>query len=81
MEALSRGAAKVVFVEKSKILTHVIERNLGECKLEGRYEILATEVRRGIRALAKKGMRFDFLFADPPYEKGLVRETLLCIGE
>ena len=81
LEALSRGAAKVVFVEKSKILAHVIKRNLGDGELESRYEILATEVRRGIRALAKKGMRFDFLFADPPYEKGLVRETLLCIGE
>ena len=81
MEALSRGAAKVVFVEKSKILAHLIKRNLGECELESRYEILATEVQRGIRALAKKGMKFDFLFADPPYEKGLVRETLPCIGE
>lgn len=81
LEALSRGAVKVVFVEKNKALADVIKRNLGRTEFEGRYEILATEGKRGIRALGKKGMRFDFLFADPPYERGFVRETLRCIGE
>ena len=80
LEALSRGAAKVVFVEKNKALADVIKGNLGG-EFEGRYEILAVEGKRGIRALGKKGMRFDFLFADPPYERGFVRETLRCIGE
>ncbi|OIP92417.1 MAG: 16S rRNA (guanine(966)-N(2))-methyltransferase RsmD [Syntrophaceae bacterium CG2_30_49_12] len=81
LEALSRGAAKVVFVEKNKALADVIKTNLGRTEFEGRYEILAVEGKRGIRALGKKGMRFDFLFADPPYERGFVRETLRCIGE
>ena len=35
MEALSRGAAKVVFVEKSKILAHLIKRNLTFLHQEG----------------------------------------------
>ncbi|MDI6777436.1 MAG: 16S rRNA (guanine(966)-N(2))-methyltransferase RsmD [Syntrophales bacterium] len=81
LEALSRGAVKVVFVEKNWILAHVIKGNLGGSEFEGRYEILAVEGKRGIRTLGKKGMRFDFLFADPPYERGLVGETLRCIGE
>jgi len=81
IEALSRGAAKVVFVEKSKILANVIKKNLSEIKLGNRHEILAAEARRGIRVLGKKEIKFDFLFADPPYEKGFVGETMRCISE
>lgn len=80
LEALSRGAVKVIFVEKSKALARVIKGNLGGSEFEGRYEILAAEVQKGIRTLAKKRVRFDFLFADPPYDRGLVIETLRCVG-
>ena len=81
LEALSRGAAKVVFVEKNKVLAHVIKRNLDGDGFEGRYEILTTGIQRGVRLLNEKQMRFDFLFADPPYERGLVGETMFCIGK
>jgi 16S rRNA (guanine(966)-N(2))-methyltransferase RsmD len=81
LEALSRGAAKVVFVEKNKALAQALKGNIDGSEFAGRYEILAAEAQMGIRALAGKRARFDFLFADPPYEKGFVRETLWCIGE
>ena len=74
LEALSRGAAKVAFVEKNAVMINAIKRNLRELSLGGEYEILAMEAAKGIRKLLNRGERPDFLFADPPYERGFVRE-------
>jgi 16S rRNA (guanine(966)-N(2))-methyltransferase RsmD len=74
LEALSRGAAKVVFVEKNAALVNAIKRNLRELSLGGKYEILAMEAARAIRKLQNRGENLDVIFADPPYERGFVRE-------
>ena len=48
--------------------------------MEDRSEILLKEVDRALRVLKEKGERFDLIFMDPPYEKGLIQKTieLLC---
>ncbi len=81
LEALSRGAAKVVFVEKSPVMISAIKRNLKELGLGGQSEILEIEAAKGIKQLRKRGETFDFLFADPPYEKGLVEEIFLWLDQ
>ncbi|HBH88235.1 MAG TPA: 16S rRNA (guanine(966)-N(2))-methyltransferase RsmD [Syntrophaceae bacterium] len=81
IEALSRGASKVVFIEKNAVMANSIKRNLEEFGLSGKYEILTTEASKGIRQLQKRRERFDYLFADPPYEKGFIREIFQCIRE
>ena len=74
LEALSRGAAKVVFVEKNAVMVNAIKRNLRELSFAGEYEILAVEAAKGIRKLQNRGESLDFLFADPPYDRGFVGE-------
>jgi len=74
LEALSRGAAKVVFVEKNAVMVNAIKRNLRELSFSGEYDIMAVEAAKGIRKLQNRGDILDFLFADPPYERGFVRE-------
>jgi 16S rRNA (guanine(966)-N(2))-methyltransferase RsmD len=74
IEALSRGASKVVFIEKNAVMANSIKRNLEEFGLSGKYEILTTEASKGIRQLQKRRERFDYLFADPPYEKGFIEK-------
>ena len=81
IEALSRGASKVVFIENNAVMANSIKRNLEEFGLSGKYEILTTEASKGIRQLQKRRERFDYLFADPPYEKGFIREIFQCIRE
>ena len=81
LEALSRGATKAVFIERNPALINVIGENLHECGFSGRYEILALDVRQGIRLLENKQEVFDILFADPPYEKGLIEDTIRLIGK
>ncbi len=71
IEALSRGAAKVVFVERSRKAASYIKRNLDKTRLEG--EIINKSVSA---ALENFESTFDFVFMDPPYKKELVMKTL-----
>ena len=76
IEALSRGASWAVFIEKNPTLSLVIKKNLLQCGVDGRYEIMDMEAKKAIPILQKKGAHFDIIFADPPYEEGRVEETL-----
>jgi 16S rRNA (guanine966-N2)-methyltransferase len=76
IEALSRGASLVVFIEKEPVHCDYINRNLLRCGLTGNYDICKADLLKAIPMLARKGMLFDIIFADPPYEAGLVKQTL-----
>jgi 16S rRNA (guanine(966)-N(2))-methyltransferase RsmD len=64
LEALSRGAARAVFVEADPNACRTIERNLDKLGLRG-------EVRCGdvLATIANERRRFDLVFADPPYDE------------
>ena len=63
LEALSRGAASVVFVERDQAAVRAIERNLDKLRLRG------TVLRQdAIAALAAEKRKYDLVFVDPPYE-------------
>ena len=66
IEALSRGAASVLFVEEDRRSIAAIEKNLSKTKLSGR--VRQQDVFEFLRrsSLAEK---FRIIFADPPYEK------------
>jgi 16S rRNA (guanine966-N2)-methyltransferase len=66
IEALSRGASSVVFVEADRQSAEIIEDNLAKTKLKGR--ILQRDVFDFLRHASGAEM-FDIVFADPPYEK------------
>jgi 16S rRNA (guanine(966)-N(2))-methyltransferase RsmD len=67
IEALSRGAARAIFVERSRSAVGIIQENLRALGLEDRAEVLHT------RALSILGRRqADLVFLDPPYR--LVQE-------
>jgi len=76
LEALSRGALRALFVENNRVLAEAICRNIAACGFTTRSEILTFDYIKAIRHLAKRSDAFDILFADPPYEKGLVSLTL-----
>lgn len=76
LEALSRGAAKVMFIEKDSNLANAIAKNRDDFGYSNIGEVIALEVESGIHKLCKKGEKFDILFADPPYETGYIKRTL-----
>mgnify|MGYP002622844582 CR=1 FL=1 len=71
LEALKRGAESVVFVENVKGRAEDIRKQAGNSNIL----VLSLEVRRAVSWLLKRGMRFDVIFADPPYSSGWA-ETL-----
>jgi 16S rRNA (guanine966-N2)-methyltransferase len=76
IEALSRGASSAVFVEKSAQALKALLRNIAACSLEERCTVVRRDVLRASNFLKATGHRFDLVFADPPYDRGLVQPTL-----
>ena len=68
IEALSRGAGQVVFVERHRLACRTILANLQQTGLQDRAELRCQEVRSALAQLAQEGRRFDVIFADPPYQ-------------
>ncbi|PYK52033.1 MAG: 16S rRNA (guanine(966)-N(2))-methyltransferase RsmD [Verrucomicrobia bacterium] len=66
IEALSRGASSVVFVEEDPQSVDIIEGNLGKTKLAGR--VRQQDAFDFLRH-SSTAETFQIIFADPPYEK------------
>jgi 16S rRNA (guanine966-N2)-methyltransferase len=67
IEALSRGARMVYFVESSKAAAEVIGTNLKSLGITSSFQIIKIEAVRALRQLEASGMSADFVFLDPPY--------------
>jgi 16S rRNA (guanine966-N2)-methyltransferase len=73
LEALSRGAAHVTFVEQDRRAWRLIEENLARCGVHDRYAI----IRAGFKAAAQElAGPFDLVFLDPPYGVGELIQAL-----
>lgn len=69
IEALSRGARMVYFVESSSRAAKVIRRNLESLSIEEGYELIEREAATALRMLDSQAVVCDFCFLDPPYRK------------
>ncbi len=68
IEALSRGAARVVFVDDSRRSLDVIRENIMQTGFGDRAEVVSSKAEAYLRRTAE---RFDILFLDPPYAEEL----------
>lgn len=73
IEALSRGAARCVFVERDKGAARVLAENLESLELGGTAEVQIGEAGRRAAELPAGG--FDLVFCDPPYDDALPPTT------
>ena len=76
LEALSRGARFSVFVERDVRLVKAIRMGVAQLGFSERAEVIDADAERGLECLIHRGVRFDILFADPPYDEYWVRKTL-----
>lgn len=76
IEALSRGAAGAVFLDKSPESCAVIRDNLVHTKLTDLAEVYCTDYGNGIEKLHRDGRKFDLILLDPPYNKNFIQEAL-----
>ena len=73
LEALSRGAASVAFVENGKTALALLKRNIVLMRAEAETEIM----RRDATQLgANRGAGYDLILLDPPYGKGLGEKAI-----
>ena len=67
IEALSRGAAHVTFVERDRRAQALIEENLARCGIADGYVMMRASVSRALADL--QSASFDIMIFDPPYEQ------------
>lgn len=86
LEALSRGAEKVVFVDRSPLCLNLIKRNLQQSCPGAGAEFLKLDLgkRRSfglLRTYLSAERQFQLIFLDPPYEKKLAEMTLTMVDK
>ena len=79
IEAISRGAAHVTFVERDRRACDLIARNLAKCQIQSGYAIISASVLQTIERLAGEPP-FDVILFDPPYASDL-QEALQHVEE
>jgi 16S rRNA (guanine966-N2)-methyltransferase len=76
IEALSRGTGNAYFVERDGRALQALHRNLKDLGLAARGRVVGTEAHAALRQLANEGLRFGWVFIDPPYAANLVTSVL-----
>jgi 16S rRNA (guanine(966)-N(2))-methyltransferase RsmD len=75
IEAISRNAKEVVFVDKDSDCIKILKDNLSFIT-PNTYSIFKSDVFEAINNFSKNKKKFDIIFLDPPYYKGLAKKSL-----
>lgn len=78
IEAASRGASDVIFVERDRRTSGLLQANAELLDGLASTEILTMDVGRALSLLARRADPFDLVFLDPPYRRGL---SASCLNE
>jgi len=78
LEALSRGAARAVFVEKDRGAAQALRRNVDDLGVADRTEIVISDA---LAFLRRRADAFRWVFIDPPYKTDLARRVLDLLSE
>jgi len=76
LEALSRGADSVLFVEKNRKSIQILEKNIGKLKVSEPHQILQKDVLTFLKNY--EGPAFDLIFADPPFTEQMAHDVMLA---
>lgn len=80
LEAISRGASKVVFVDQHPKSIEILRKNIEKLKIDkGLYEIVNMDVFKFL----KKGLekKFEFIFVDPPFTEKIAHKVMETLAE
>lgn len=81
IEALSRGAERCFFNDKSKACCDLIRKNAAHTKLEHCSEIFCSDYAEIITFFRKKDLKFDLILLDPPYAGGFYEDAIELISK
>ncbi|QQE80754.1 16S rRNA (guanine(966)-N(2))-methyltransferase RsmD [Alicyclobacillus sp. SO9] len=81
LEALSRGAAHAVFVDKSGLSLKVLKENISRCGAESRSSVRRMDWKEALSQLRTEHKRLGWVFVDPPYRMDLWESVLEFLQE
>ncbi|MFP4226333.1 MAG: 16S rRNA (guanine(966)-N(2))-methyltransferase RsmD [Desulfobacterales bacterium] len=76
LEALSRGAARAVFIESDDRAIAAIKKNIRLCRAEKRAQCIKWDVTRDLNCIRTLRHGFDLVFMDPPYQGDFISTAL-----
>ena len=76
IEAFSRGAQSVVFVDNSISAIAVLKKNISTCALEENATIIKWDISKNLNCIQSINPAFDLVFLDPPYNKDCLKPVL-----
>lgn len=79
LEALSRGASRVVVCDNSIDSANLIKKNYEKCGIKP--NLFLGDYNKSLDRLASQGMQFDFIYIDPPYNMNVIENILKIIIE
>ena len=68
LEALSRGASRIILCDKSREAIHIIEKNVDKLKVKSSVQIINQDYKKCLENLRANNEKIDIVFLDPPYE-------------
>jgi len=80
IEALSRGAAHVDFVESAAAARRVLKMNLDELGIDSQATVWTVALPQGLKRIGARLEQADLVLMDPPYGGALARATLDALG-
>ena len=80
LEALSRGAARAVLIDKNKAAVDVIKKNIELTRMGDSAIALCADISDYLKRMSGKE-KYDIVFLDPPYSSDLIENTLNCLIE
>jgi len=84
IEALSRGASAVTFIDRNVLSIKTIVGNLKKCGIatnDPQVAVLCMDALKGLTYLSKHQAKFDVIFLGPPYHSEILRKCLQPISE
>lgn len=81
IEAISRGAKKAIFIDNDRRCITTIKKNLQKVKCEQEADVMQAYAFHGLKMLNQRGEKFEIVFMDPPYHKGIAKNCLLKLDE
>lgn len=81
IEALSRGMDRAIFIDMDRKSLEVVKDNLVTTGFVQQAELYKNDASRALKALAKRELRFDLVFLDPPYRLKHADQLMLSMQE
>ena len=79
LEALSRGARSVLFVDNHPEVVLLLKKNINACEMDKQARVVKWNIARNLSCLKGIQPGFNLVFLDPPYGRNLVKPALISL--